>query len=137
MGQLIPACCECYSPCDWQPSADAGGRCRYWNTGLIHRLYDANLLAIEISDTNRATIQAWRNLPLLTPIQVDKLNDHLQEEHKLWLETWGEEKFGLAYNEWQRWQSASLMLHLPGWREYRELHGSPPKNPLLTDFISQ
>jgi hypothetical protein len=53
-------------------------------------LFREGLVAIEERQgqrwANRLDIQVWRLLPILTPYQVELLNDDLRLEHERWLE---------------------------------------------------
>ena len=128
VGQPLAECCQTYEPHDWRPGDGGCGRCYYWTPGLIHRLYDERLLAIDISAT-RAKVQVWQVLPFLTPVQVATLDKFLQTEHGKWLERYGLRFFDLSLNEWERWPP-SIITRLPGY-DRRELFGEPPPNPLL------
>jgi hypothetical protein len=129
LDQCLPQCCEVHIPHNWQPEKDGGGRCYYWRPGLLQRLYEEQLLAIEISGSQRATIQIWRHLPLLTPHQINHLNPFLQEEHDRWLDKHGQQ-FDLTLNEWLTISQSSLVPLLPA-HNRRLLKGSPPANPFL------
>ncbi len=84
--QTLTECCGSYAPHDWKSQPEGGGRCYYWRPGLLHQLFNERLLAIEIPDTGRATVQVWQNLPFLTPHQVRSLNNFLQDQHEQWIE---------------------------------------------------
>jgi len=128
LGVPLTECCGAHCPHEWRPADKDGGRCYYWRPGLLHRLFDEQLLAIEISGTRRATIQVWRTLPLLTPCQVGQLNDFLQDQHDRWLERHGH-LFNISSQQWSAITLTSLLPWLPGHPD-RELQGQPPQNPL-------
>lgn len=125
----LDRCCQAHTVHDWQARGE-GGRCYYWRAGLLHRLYDEGLLAIEISGSGRARVQVWRNLPLLTPRQVGSMNSFLQDQHERWLEDNGH-FYELTVDRWLKFEARSLVPCLPGYREGRQLSGRPPENPLL------
>jgi len=126
----LAACCGQHEIHDWRPQADGGGRCYYWRPGILHRLYDEGLLTIEISKSGRARVQVWRNLPVLTPTQVNGLNHFLQDRHERWLEDYGY-LYDLSAEQWQEIRSNNLVSYLPGYADGQELQGRPPENPLL------
>ncbi|MEM7345058.1 MAG: DnaA N-terminal domain-containing protein [Chloroflexota bacterium] len=129
--QNIMACCGAYHLHDWQCQSDeSGGRCHYWRPGLIHRLHDEHLLVMDISKTGRATVQIWRNLPLLTPYQVERLNSFLQDEHERWIMQYGH-LYNLTFDRWLEFTRKSHIPLQPGYDEAKQLHGHPPENPLL------
>lgn len=129
--QTMVKCCGSYTPHDWKPQPEGGGRCYYWRPGLLHHLYDEHLLAIEVSDAGRATVQVWRNLPLLTPHQVGSLNSFLQDQHERWIEDNGHLYNDLTLDRWLTFPQLSHVPHMPVYADRQKLHGQPPKNPLL------
>lgn len=128
VGLRLTQCQECHDPHDWQPES-GGGRCYYWREGLLHRLFDERLLAIQISSTNRAKIQIWRTLGLLTPWQVGQLNSMLQDQHENWLERFGH-KFGITFDEWLEIDYRYMAAHRNDY-DTGQLAGEPPENPFL------
>ena len=130
LNQPCQECCGAHQLHEWRPLEDgAGGRCFYWRPGLIHRLFEEHLLTIEISSTNRATVQVWRTLPLLTPYQVGQLDELLQEEHEQFIERFGYLFNELTLKEWSSFTIRSMVPYQPGHPDGRECHGQPPQNP--------
>ncbi len=127
--QDLDRCCQAHTVHDWQQAAE-GGRCYYWREGLLHRLYNEGLLVIDVSGSGRAQVQVWRNLPLLTPAQVRKMNPFLQDQHERWLEDSGH-LYGLTVEQWLNFKTPSFVPHLPFYDEGKQLAGRPPENPLL------
>jgi hypothetical protein len=128
--QDLDRCCQAHAVHNWQPKGE-GGRCYYWRAGLLHRLYDEGLLAIEISGSGRARVQVWRNLPLLTPQQVGTMNSFLQDQHERWLEDNGR-FYDLTVDQWLKFETPSLVPYLSYHKAGRQLTGRPPENPLLS-----
>jgi hypothetical protein len=128
--QDLDCCCQAHTVHNWQPKGE-GGRCYYWRAGLLHRLYDEGLLAIEISGSGRARVQVWRNLPLLTPQQVGTMNSFLQDQHERWLEDNGR-FYDLTVDQWLKFETPSLVPYLSYHKAGRQLTGRPPENPLLS-----
>jgi hypothetical protein len=128
VGLRLTQCQGCHDLHDWRPEA-GGGRCYYWREGLLHKLFEEHLLTIEISSTNRAKIQVWRTLGLLTPWQVSQLNAMLQAQHENWLERYGH-KFGISFDEWSEIDYRYMATHRDDYGT-RRLYGEPPENPFL------
>jgi hypothetical protein len=130
VGARLAACQECHDPHDWRTTkVEGGGRCFYWRPGLLHRLYDEQLVTVEISATGRAQVQAWRVLPLLTPWQVDRLDSYLQGRHEDYLKS-HEEALGLSLDEWEAIDYPYMNSHRNNHGTIR-LFGRPPQNPFL------
>ncbi len=135
LDQPLQECCDAHQPRKWCALEDdekGGGHCFYWRPGLLHRLFDEHLLAIEISSSNRATVQVWRALPLLTPAQVGQMDELLQEDHERFIERYGSLFGELTLPEWATFTIESMAPHQPGYVESRECCGRPPQNPLVS-----
>jgi hypothetical protein len=130
LDQALGHCCQAHTPHLWQSESGQGGRCYYWRPGMLHRLYEEHLLANDISGRQRVKVQVWRNLPLLTPQQVNQLSPFLKEEHDCWLESYGP-RFNVSLSEWLTIKQPSLVPYLPA-HGRKQLQGQPPANPLLS-----
>lgn len=89
---LPDGCCHKYNPTLWDP---ASNRCDHWQIGILEVLYSVGLIAVEIIRNPEKPksfvlrLQVWRDLPVLTPVQVSLFNDYDQERHAEWIERWG------------------------------------------------
>ena len=58
----------------------------------LDRLHEAKVMVAEIAETDtegyviKVRVQAWHDLPILTPHQAGQLSPELQAEHRAWLE---------------------------------------------------
>lgn len=131
----LTECCGKHPFHDWRQTQD-GVSCYHWQPGMLHRLHQENLLAINIIKTaknqprsHQIWVQVWRVLPFLTPAQVETLDPLSRKEHELWLQRFGQDRFGLSQNQWEDFLATS---HVPlMWynKEGRRLHGQPEPNP--------
>ena len=130
-GVALAACCQKYSPTRWHETANHTIRCEHWQTGILEVLYREGLIAVEIIKpppgkprSHEMRIQAWRNLPLLTPRQVSQLSEWDQLRHNQWLERYGHHQ-GIDLACWEQLTDAySLVFFLP---EYDLKPGNCPK----------
>lgn len=127
--QPLSACCQTHEFHQWRPG-EGGGHCYFWRPGYLHKLYEAGLLKLEISRTNRALVQVWRILPWLTPAQVSDLDPILQDEHEDWIDKNGH-YFNLTLADWKQISLPSLLPHQPTYTTFT-LQGRPPANPFIT-----
>ncbi len=95
-GVPLPACCGRYQPAKWHQTTNETIRCLHWQTGLLEVLYQEGLIALDIIKpppskprSHEIWLQVWRNIPLLTPFQVNQLNEIDQVRHAQWLERYG------------------------------------------------
>ena len=98
-----------------------GVMCQHWNEGVLEVLYRERLVKVEVREINeqKLYVQVWRMLPLLTPGQVARLNDDLQNDYDRWLETYGH-LFGVVERRaWEREVGGveSLVSLMPGYGE--------------------
>lgn len=119
-GAPLEGCCGRYQQTKWHQTANGTIRCLHWQKGLLEMLYEEGLLAIAIVKpppgkprSHELRLQAWRNLPLLTPAQVSKLNELDQLRHAQWLERYGHHQ-GIDLARWEGLTDAdSLVPFLP------------------------
>lgn len=129
-------CCGKYTHHDWRETQPGCFQCFYWRSGLLQRLYDLGLLAIQIHKlgdhprNHRIYVQVWRVLPFLTPLQVSTLPLPVQQDHKSWLKNFGHH-FNLPYSQWESWTYPNHTPLLHGYKDGLKLHGQPEPNPFL------
>lgn len=119
-GAPLPQCCGRYQPAKWHQTANETIRCLHWQTGLLEVLAQEGLIALDIIKpppgkprSHEIWLQVWRNIPLLTPFQVSKLNEIDQVRHAQWLERYGHyQNIDLAHWE-QLTDARSLIWLLP------------------------
>lgn len=130
-------CCGKHLFHDWRQDKDGNFKCYHWQRGMLHRLHEENLLAINIIKPTQSSqprahqifVQVWRVLPFLTPAQVETMDSLTRKEHELWLQRFGQERFGLSQAQWEEFQATS---HVPlMWynQDGRRLQGEPETDP--------
>jgi hypothetical protein len=119
-GQPLPACCGKYQPARWHETENGTWHCRHWQTGLLEVFYQEGLIAIEIIKpppgkprAHQTRLQAWSNIPLLTPQQVSQLSEMDQLRHAQWIERYGHLQ-GIDLARWEQLTDGrSLIPFLP------------------------
>lgn len=117
-GASLPACCGRYQPAKWHQTANETIRCLHWQTGLLEVLYQEGLIALNVVKpppgkprSHEIWLQVWRNIPLLTPLQVSQLNEIDQVRHAQWLERYGHyQHIDLA--RWEQLTDARSLVRL-------------------------
>lgn len=131
----LTTCCGDHPFHDWRQAEDGSFHCYYWRPGMLHRLYDEQAITIEIikpSDQPRAHqvwLQVWRVLPFLTPAQMGTHDPLTGKEHEVWMQRFGQDRFGLSLNQWEEFQADKHIPLMPGHQEGQKLHGEPEANP--------
>jgi hypothetical protein len=136
-GDPFSACCGRYAPVDWDYQTTRGEQqCMHWNSGLLERLYEEGLLAVELKaapgrpNAHQMRLQVWTLLPFLTPYQVSFLSDTHQTEHTYWLEKIAL-KAEIDVSNWETITAQTLAPLMQGYNEGRALFDVYQPNPLL------
>lgn len=133
----LTTCCGKHPFHDWRQDKDRNFKCYHWQRGMLHRLHEENLLAINIVKpaqpgqprAHQILVQVWRVLPFLTPAQVETMDSLTRKEHELWLQRFGQERFGLSQAQWEDFQATSHVPLMGYNQEGRRLHGEPETDP--------
>lgn len=118
------------------PGTDGDVRCRYWRPGTLEVLHNEQLLAFDIRYAQGNTLpfftlSVYRVLPLLTPLQIERLPTVLQREHRRWLHQ-NEKTLGLSVSEWEAITIPTFVPHQPGY-QLKPLHGEYQFNRILAE----
>ncbi|MEM7028003.1 MAG: hypothetical protein AAF629_00315 [Chloroflexota bacterium] len=120
----LKQCCGHHKPSQWKQLAEDKRMCQYWSVGAFESLQEAGLLAVDanVGQTKKHSLklQVWMLLPVLTPQQVDTLPQTLQNEHRLWLASYGH-FFDLSEERWDTIELPTLLSCLPHYQEKRQL----------------
>ena len=145
-GEMLRECCGNFSPVKICPAKNGLLRCVHWQRGLLEILHAEGLVMIDEAQgprwANRLELQVWRLLPILTPHQVETLNDDLRLEHERWLEGSGDRPhlgrlLGLDLSRWEQIEEHSLVQMIKGYPDH-ELDGDfSPDAAFLADIITQ
>ena len=98
-------CCGHFNPHLFTIGEDGVPKCLYWQPGILDFLYLEGLLAFRAVDNGAPRsyelyLQVWRQLPLLTPVQVSRLEEVERTLHRNWIEQFGHLQ-GITVERWE------------------------------------